>query len=231
MDARGVVDLDRGTLAFFTRVDKEPVISEWEQLGGVSGRRNEGTGAWSWDSTGGSRIFCSIFMTLAATLHRSNSSPASDAGNQVNGITWPLDKYGASIRGQHLDIHLASKPSYDRVRVFLQRRFKGEFMRLTADGREQSILPFDAPHAGIWHRRLSAPLADEHLILKRKTGNLGQIDFYRAEPMKDKPKKLVSYAFNKVEKFSETELGKALACETPTRFHQPVLATQPASAS
>src|ERR1041384_2678274 len=41
VDARGVVDLDRGTMAFFTRPDKL-AISEWEQFGGVHGRRNEG---------------------------------------------------------------------------------------------------------------------------------------------------------------------------------------------
>jgi len=142
------------------------------------------------------------------------------------GSTWPLDKYGASIRGEHLDIRLAPKPSYDRVRAFVQRRFEGEFRRIV-ENKEQPVLAFQTEQVGVWHRKLDAPLADEHLVLKRKVGALGGLDFYRVEPMKGKPaaKDAVAFTFAKADKFPDSEVGRAMMGETPTRFWQPTFAS------
>ncbi|MBI4025988.1 MAG: hypothetical protein HY360_13465 [Verrucomicrobia bacterium] len=143
------------------------------------------------------------------------------------GSTWPLDKYGASIRGEHLDIHLAAGQSYDRVRVCAQRRFAGEFKRATPNGREETVVPLDAEQAGIWHRKLPAALTDSRLVLKRKTGALGEIAFYRVEPLKRQPsgKDVIAFALAKAENFPDSEIGRFFKAETPSRFWQPLLAT------
>lgn len=147
--------------------------------------------------------------------------------------TWPLVKYGASIRGQRLDIYLASGASYDRARVLLHRPFSGGFVRPAAAGQEEMLLALESDQAVLWHRRLPFMLHDEHVALKRKTGWLGQIDFYRAEPMRRRPssKKLLAFGFSRAASFPESELGMAIRAETPTRFQQPALATATAAAS
>lgn len=147
------------------------------------------------------------------------------------GSTWPLDKYGASIRGQQIDIQLAPKPTYDRVRAFVQRRFEGEFVRLV-ENKEQHVLPFETEQVGVWHRTLKAPLTDEHVILKRKVGALGGLDFYRVESTRGKPSgKDATFTFAKAEKLPDTETGLALRGETPSRFWNPTLGAATASPS
>ncbi len=44
LDARGVIDLERGTLAFFRWQDNEPQVSEWNRFAGVNSMR--GGGYW-----------------------------------------------------------------------------------------------------------------------------------------------------------------------------------------
>ena len=142
--------------------------------------------------------------------------------------TWPLIKYGASIRGRHLDIKLAPGQFYDRVRVFVHRRFEGRFMRPADGERLEELLPLQSDQATIWHRLLPELLKDKHLVLKRKRGRLGQIDFYRIERLRRNPlkKNLVSFSFRKVETLPDSEVGRALISETPSRFQQPLLGTQ-----
>jgi hypothetical protein len=153
--------------------------------------------------------------------------PVSQPFDGFPATTWPHIEYGASLRGQRLDIELAPDPSYDRVRVFVHRKFSGVCVRKTPDGKEESLAGLEAPRATVWHRRLPAMLREQELALKCSQGRLGQIDFYRVEPLKrlPKPKETVGYAFAKAEALPDTELGKALLSETPTRFQQPVLAT------
>ncbi len=138
--------------------------------------------------------------------------------------TWPLIKYGASIRGRHLDIELAPGQTYDRVRAFVHRRFVGRFMRLDEKGAAQEIIPFNAPHATIWHRRLPEAMSESRLILKRTTGQLGQIDFYRVTPLAEQPQTLPEFSFSlaQADAFPDAELGLVYRSETPKRFQKPV---------
>ena len=142
--------------------------------------------------------------------------------------TWPLIKYGASVRGQRLDIHLAPYQTYDRARVFVHRKFSGTFVRETSDARLEPLVDLEAPRATIWHRRLGTMVADDHLVLKRTQGRLGQIDLYRVEPLDRRrlPKQTDDYTFTKAEALPDTEVGKALIGETPTRYQQPLLAAK-----
>jgi len=142
--------------------------------------------------------------------------------------TWPLIKYGASIRGRRLDIEFAPYQSYDRVRVFVHRKFRGSFLRKISESQEEQLTEIEAPRATIWHRRLPSRLEDRQLILKRTQGRLGQIDFYRVQNMawRYKPRKAISYVFARAKALPDTETGKALISETPARFQQPALGTR-----
>jgi len=141
--------------------------------------------------------------------------------------TWPLIKYGASIRGERLDIQLAPGSSYDRVRVFLHRKFRGAFVR-AATGKDETLAAIDEPRATIWHRPLGRMLTDEQVALTRKQGRLGQIDFYRVDPLKapDVPKQVVAFTFAGADSLPADETGKTLTAETPVRFRSPALGTR-----
>jgi len=141
--------------------------------------------------------------------------------------TWPLIKYGASIRGQRLDIEFAPYQSYDRMRVFVHRRFDGSLLRQVSESQEEELASIEAPRAAIWHRRLPRRLEERQLVLKRTQGRLGQIDFYRVQNMawRYKPRKAITYVFARAERPPDTETGKALVSETPIRFQQPALGT------
>ena len=141
--------------------------------------------------------------------------------------TWPQIKYGASIRGERLEIQLAPGSSYDRVRVFLHRKFRGAFVRDTA-GKDEVVAAIDEPRATIWHRPLGRMLTDEQVALTRKQGRLGQTDFYRVEPLKaaEVPKQVVAFTFARADRLPADETGKTLTAETPVRFRSPALGTR-----
>jgi hypothetical protein len=141
--------------------------------------------------------------------------------------TWPSLKYGPSIRGQRLDIALDAGQSYDHLRLFVHRPFTGELVRAPR-GRDESILPIEAPQSMFWHRRLPAACSDTALVLKRDFGQLGQIDFYRADPVDAArlPSKTEDYTLAATNQFPDTEPGKVLMGETPRDQWNPVSAVR-----
>jgi hypothetical protein len=96
---------------------------------------------------------------------------------------------------------------------------------LRADERQpEAVLAFDIPHAMFWHGRLKQPLSDMDLILERDNGRMGQIDFYRVEPLSGrlKPGKTESFTFARTEGFPGNEQGRILMAEVPRRFWNPL---------
>ncbi len=137
--------------------------------------------------------------------------------------TWPSHKYGSSIRGQRLDIGLDDNGGFDRVRVLLHRAFEGEFVRVR-DGQDEKILDVTGPHAAFRHAKLPALMTERELALRRAYGQLGQIDFYRAEAVDvaDLPDRLAPFAFAKADAYPDGDLGDTFRSEIPLRHQQPV---------
>jgi len=145
---------------------------------------------------------------------------------------WPSGKYGPSIRGQRLEISLDPNQSYDRVRLFVHRPFKAQLVG-TKDGTDRTIASFDVPRAMFWHQRLPRAIRDTALALKRARGRLGQIDFYRVEPLSPalRPKLTETFTFAPAKSFPETDQAKIVMAETPRRFWQPLVGARiPAAA-
>ncbi len=139
---------------------------------------------------------------------------------------WPGSKYGPSIRGQQLAIRLDPGSSYDRVRLFATRHFQGRLARrANFDQRAETVLDFDVPHAMFWHAQLPEAIEDTELLLKRRAGIMGQIDFYRVEPFEDaEVAGSVDYTFAAADSFPDTDQGATLQAEVPRRFWNPLRA-------
>ena len=150
--------------------------------------------------------------------------PVAQPFEGVVDSTWPLVKYGTSIRGREMEIALAPGTSFDHVRMLLQRPFSGALVYRTADGRETQLAAIDAPQSMVWHARLDGAIQRDRLVLKRKTGQLNQLDFYRVETLAANPPDGGPLFFARAEGFPKGEPGLALMAETPVRFRQPVTA-------
>jgi hypothetical protein len=150
--------------------------------------------------------------------------PVAQPFEGVVDATWPLVKYGTSIRGRELEITLAPKSSYDHARLLLQRPFSGALVHRAEDGRETPLAAVEAGQPMVWHARLEGVVARDKLLLKRTTGQMGQIDFYRVEPLATAPKDGADLFFGQAQDFPKGEPGLALMGETPVRFRQPVAA-------
>lgn len=132
--------------------------------------------------------------------------------------TWPNEMYGASIRGRSIDMYLRGEPSYDRVRVFVHRPFEGEFRSIDKFGREHSLAPFTNEFATIWHEKLDEAQSANHVKLERKYGAIGQVDFYRVDPLKAALKDVMPFTLAKVDDLPASEAAESLIGETPSRF-------------
>src|SRR5690606_28515059 len=133
--------------------------------------------------------------------------------------TWPLDMYGASTKGRRAVVSLDPAGGYDRARVFVQRGFEGELAQ-EVQGVDRTLLPIRTQRATIVHATLPQPMQATELVLKRQHGMLGQLDLYRAEPLKKAPagKSLVSYAIAKADQLPDDMTGLTLQAQTPVRF-------------
>lgn len=138
--------------------------------------------------------------------------------------TWPMDMYGASTKGNRLDLTLEKGSSFDHARFFTQRRFRGELRRPTLDGQGETLVNINTPAAQIWHCKLDAVAKDQQLYLTRETGMLGQIDFYSTSALKaqSKPADIRTFHFEAVDSLPEDETGLSLKGETPHRFWNPL---------
>lgn len=134
--------------------------------------------------------------------------------------SWPGSKYGASVRGHRLEISLDGGQEYDRVRLFAQRYFRGRLLNSS----DKSLVSMNVPHARFLHAKLPGSLSETSLVLERDGGQIGQIDFYRSEPLADNqlPKQALDIHFSKAESFPDTPQGKVLMAEVPRRFWNPL---------
>jgi hypothetical protein len=141
--------------------------------------------------------------------------------------TWPSLKYGPSIRGQRLELELEEGPAYDHIRLFVHRPFSGDLVRVV-NGTEKTILPIDAPRSMFWHRRLPAVFSDTSLVLKRETGQMGQIDLYRVDALEAAGllAKTEVFVFAPTNQFPDTEPGKVVMGEIPRGEWNPVSAVK-----
>ncbi len=163
--------------------------------------------------------------------------PQAQVFEGLSRTTWPKIYYGPFVKGRHLDIELENGAVYDRVRAFVQRPFQGVLAagaQADSDATDAAALPLETEQATYWHRRLPAGLADAPaLSLRRRQGQLGQLDFYRVQPGVALPEadRRQVYALHQVEQFPDHALGRALVRETPLRFQQPVRAAREPSAT
>jgi len=145
--------------------------------------------------------------------------------------TWPSFKYGASTRGQKLEIALDENQDYDHVRIFSHRNFVGRLVHAT-DSQPEALATFDIPHAMFWHEKLPGKLTDTQLVLERAYGQMGHIDFYRVEPAKPATGNNVeSYQLAIADEFPEGELGNVVKGQTPRRHWNPVNAMKDSAKS
>lgn len=167
--------------------------------------------------------------TLARVTH------AIDAGRMVaqpfEGLRescWPLQKYGASTKGQRVALYLAEGQSFDRVRLFAQRPFQGRLNGVLSGVGAEKLLDISADRA-IWRGTFDKPREDRVLLLERDFGQVGQIDLYKAESVSALPGKLLAYTTAKLAKLPPTLAGRSALADTPARFDNPVQATEAAT--
>ena len=145
---------------------------------------------------------------------------------------WPHARYGASIAGKQLEIYLDQGAAYDRVRLFAQRPFHGGLMQPQPVGDPKQIVEVNAERpisrACLTDGGASVPLAafgQEHdrkrdaratmqtplLLLQRKDGWIGQIDFYQANEVKSSPKVSKTYTgAEPIARIPDTQAGLAI---------------------
>jgi hypothetical protein len=135
--------------------------------------------------------------------------------------TWPSQKYGPSIRGRRLEIRLDPQQRFDRVRLFAHRPFVGS-LHVGVD--EQQVTQLEAPDTMFAHVKLAQPVEASQLLLRRRSGQMGQIDFYRAEALErvKPPKQAVAYHFTSVGKFPDTDQARLVMATTPRDQWRPV---------
>jgi hypothetical protein len=162
-------------------------------------------------------------IVRAVDAKRSVAQPFEGLWNSC----WPQQKYGASRKGQLLELRLAPGQSFDRARMFVQREFAGSFNESVPGQGLSKLLDIKAPHS-LWRGHFASPRSDASVFLKRTGGILGQVDFYRAEKLENRSSSGNSLVFKgmvKMEKMPPTQAGRATLAETPTRFDNPVRAT------
>lgn len=138
---------------------------------------------------------------------------------------WPLQKYGASTKGKRLELYLAPGQRFDRVRLFAQRPFAGRLMEVLPGVGSNKLFDISAERP-LWRGRFASERNDLLLLLERDWGQMGQIDFYRVEPVKSLPKKRRTFTTAKLARLPATLAGVSALGETPARFDNPVQATE-----
>lgn len=153
----------------------------------------------------------------------------------LKATAWPNPRIGVQLgrKERRLDMTLAPGQSFDRVRIFAQRPFEGEIVKVVPDIGNKVLASVQADRP-IWRASLPAKMSEEKLSILRHAGWIGQIDFFTAEPAGALPaagelQRLGDLA--KVDRLPPTDAGKAIVDETPVRFDSPVRATaEPAAA-
>jgi len=147
---------------------------------------------------------------------------------------WPLSKYAVSLGRprRRLDITFAPRQTYDRVRIFTQRPFRGRLARFIRGVGYETLIEVEAPRP-IWRGSFEKQIGYGQVSLMRENGWIGQIDFYKAEPMEGLPTsaRVKTLGFlTKLRKMPATDAGRAVLGDTPARFDNPVQARTGVSA-
>ena len=93
-DGRGIVDLDRGTLAFFHQSKEAPRETEWGGLGGINATRDSGYWTMGVGFHLRRRDFLLAFFDAASTGRPSTSRVPSAGGRPASGTTSPRSGTG-----------------------------------------------------------------------------------------------------------------------------------------
>ncbi|MCZ7643918.1 MAG: LamG domain-containing protein [Planctomycetota bacterium] len=146
---------------------------------------------------------------------------ANDACRQINqpydGLwdsTWPLQRYGASTKGRRLDLATEEGSSFDRVRLFMHRPFRGRLMELDPAKGPVELCRLDAEDGVFLRAKLPKPCANTRVFLEREGGWLGQIELSRAEPLGAARAAHETLCLHPLEKMPDTLMGHALLAET-----------------
>jgi hypothetical protein len=99
---------------------------------------------------------------------------------------WPIQKYGASIGGRELEVYFGPGAEADRVRLFAQRPFHGQLLQPQPVGEPKALLAIDAERP-VFRGQLSVPVKPDVLLLQRKNGSLGQVEFFRTRELEALP--------------------------------------------
>lgn len=133
--------------------------------------------------------------------------PDNHAFDGISVTTWPNEMYGASIRGEQMEITLEDGATYDRVRVFAHRPLD---VALKADDTLATISTYDAR---IVHTKLPASKATD-LILTRDRGQIGELDFYRVDSSARKTGDIRTFHFARADDLPQGMTGDTLVAET-----------------
>lgn len=173
-------------------------------------------------------------QTLQITFARVTGANAAGRGiaqpfEGFRDTCWPLQKYGASSRGEKVELYLAPDQSFDRMRIFAQRPFKGRVMEVVPGIGAHTLADVDADV--LWRTRFPAMRNDRVVLVERDYGQIGQIDFFRAEVVSDTPQQVRTFTTAKLDRLTPTLAGVAALGDTPARFDNPVQATEAKTAA
>ncbi|MBI2193029.1 MAG: hypothetical protein HYU36_13705 [Planctomycetes bacterium] len=160
-------------------------------------------------------------VTQAIDAHRAVAQPFEG----LRDTCWPLQKYGASTKGQRVEFHLAPGQRFDRVRLFAQRPFSGRLMEVLPGVGANKLFEISTKRP-LWRGSFATERSDLRLLLERDWGQVGQIDFYRVEPVRALPKRRRAFSTARLARLPATLAGVSALGETPTRFDNAVLATE-----
>jgi hypothetical protein len=134
---------------------------------------------------------------------------------------WPLQKYGASLKGRALQIHFQPEQRFDRARIFTQRPYVGRLMEVLPGVGARKLADVASPRP-LWRTQFAQMRTDRVMQLERETGQVGQVDFFRVDPLAAAPKTEMTFSTAPADRLPPTLAGRAALGETEVRFDNPV---------
>ncbi len=123
---------------------------------------------------------------------------------------WPHARYGASVSGKQLEIHLGPDSEYDCVRLFAQRPFRGRLLQPQPVG-DPSLLANVNAARPIWRTKLASVQKSPLVLLHRDDGWIGQVDFFRCRETKSSRKIARTFvSASRIGRIPDTEAALAL---------------------
>jgi hypothetical protein len=136
---------------------------------------------------------------------------------------WPLQKYGASAKGQRLQLYLAPGQQWTHCQLFAQRPFRGRLFELPP-GEDATPLATVNAERPFWRYHQDTPRSDRLLLLDREVGQLGHIDLLRSEAAAPPATVHTTFQTAPLDRLPPTLAGCSALGDTPTRYDRPVQA-------